>query len=104
MSPMEGLVDSRSVAGSAVVVGAGVMGAQIAAHLANAGWRVSLLDVPGDGSDSKARNAVSQRGLERAQKTKPAAFFVAELAQRIRIGNMADDLPLIGEADWVVEA
>src|ERR1051326_2436409 len=88
-------MDSRSVAGKAVVVGAGVMGAQIAAHLANAGWRTSLLDVPGEASDPKARSTPAQRGLERAQKAKPAAFFVPELASRIQVGNTADDLALI---------
>src|SRR5262245_41169443 len=98
-------MDSRSVAGKAVVVGAGVMGAQIAAHLANAGWRATLLDVAGEGaSDAQARNAAAQKGLERAQKARPAAFFVPDYADRIRIGNTADDLARIAEADWVVEA
>jgi 3-hydroxyacyl-CoA dehydrogenase len=98
-------MDSRSAAGKAVVVGSGVMGAQIAAHLANAGWRTALLDiVPPGAEERKARNGVAQKGLERAQKTKPAAFFVPELAGRIRLGNMEDDLDTIREADWVLEA
>src|ERR1051326_8316816 len=99
-------MDSRSVAGKAVVVGAGVMGAQIAAHLANAGWRSSLLDiVPGGaGDDAKSRNALAAKGLERAQKAKPAAFFLSGYAGRIRLGNTADNLDWIREADWVIEA
>jgi 3-hydroxyacyl-CoA dehydrogenase len=98
-------MDSRSVAGKAVVVGAGVMGAQIAAHLANAGWRGTLLDVaPADAQDAKSRNAFAQKGLERAQKTKPAAFFVPDLVSRVRLGNTSNDFALIREADWVLEA
>src|SRR5438067_1885031 len=99
-------MDSRSAAGKAVVVGAGVMGAQIAAHLANAGWRSSLLDIvpEGAGEDARSRNALAARGLERAQKARPAAFFLPEYAGRVRPGNTADNLAWITEADWVIEA
>src|SRR5258706_10505055 len=92
--------------GNAVVVGAGVMGAQIAAHLANAGWHATLLDILADpsSSDKKSRNAAAARGLERAQKARPAAFFVPDLASGIRLGNIADDLALVKDANWVVEA
>src|SRR5262249_5350689 len=92
--------------GNAVVVGAGVMGAQIAAHLANAGWHATLLDILLDPSAEgpKARNSAAAKGLERAQKARPAAFFVSDLANGIKLGNIADDLPSIQTADWVVEA
>jgi len=99
-------MDSRSVKGHAVVVGAGVMGAQIAAHLANAGWETGLLDIVPEGADEepKARNTITAKGLERAQKARPAAFFLPDYVSRIRIGNTTDNLDWIREADWVVEA
>src|SRR5258708_32060791 len=92
--------------GNAVVVGAGVMGAQIAAHVANAGWHATLLDILADpsASDKKARNAAAAGGLERAQRSRPAAFFVPDLASGIRLGNIADNLVCVKDADWVVEA
>ena len=70
----------------AAVLGAGVMGSRIAAHLANAGIPVHLLDiVPQDaGADPKARNKIVTAGLEAAVKSKPAAFFVPRNALRIR--------------------
>jgi 3-hydroxyacyl-CoA dehydrogenase len=99
-------MDSRKAQGRAVVLGAGVMGAQIAAHLANAGWSAALLDIvpEGAGEDRKSRSALAAKGLERAQKARPAAFFLPEYAARLQIGNMADDLALIRDADWVIEA
>src|SRR6266852_4622525 len=92
--------------GNAVVVGAGVMGAQIAAHLANAGWHATLLDILADpsASDRKVRNAAAAKGMERAQKARPAAFFVPDLASRIQLGNIADDLACVKNAEWVAEA
>jgi 3-hydroxyacyl-CoA dehydrogenase len=80
---------------SAAVLGAGTMGAQIAAHLANAGYPVHLLDV----SASAARE-----GLERARKLRPDPFFAADVAQRIQIGGFDADLARIAQADWVIEA
>lgn len=99
-------MDRKSVTGQAVVVGAGVMGAQIAAHLANAGWRATLLDIvpEGAGDDRKSRCAVAARGLERAQGAKPAAFFLPEYRDRIVFGNTTDDLTALRHADWIVEA
>jgi 3-hydroxyacyl-CoA dehydrogenase len=79
----------------AAVLGAGVMGAQIAAHLANAGLRVRLLDV----SREAARD-----GLQRAVRLKPDPFFTASTVSRIAIGSFDDDLPSIAGADWIVEA
>src|SRR5262245_42385385 len=77
------------------VLGAGVMGAAIAAHLANAGVRVLLLDMPpkdAPGGDRKARNRIASDGLERARKAKPASFFSPRFEPLVRIGNLEDDL------------
>lgn len=98
------------------VIGAGTMGAAIAAHVANAGLPVVLLDiVPTKLSpeqekkglslaDPAVRNSIVQGGLERALKARPAAFMSQEAASLIRLGNLEDDLELLAEADWIVEA
>jgi len=91
---------------SAVVVGSGVMGAAIAAHLANAGVPVTLLDiVPKDaGEDRAARNKIVSAGLENAKKARPAAFFSSEEHALVSIGNLEDDFQsAIGQADLVLE-
>lgn len=80
---------------SAAVLGAGTMGAQIAAHLANAGLPVLLLDVTADAARS---------GLERARRLKPDPFFLPETAALIRTGSFDDLLADAGQADWIVEA
>ncbi len=85
----------------AAVIGAGTMGAGIAAQLANAGIPTLLLDIPGTGAD---RNEPARKGLERALKSKPAAFMLAERAALITVGNTEDDLAKLGQVDWVVEA
>ncbi len=86
----------------ASVLGAGVMGSGIAAHLAGAGLDVLLLDiVPPQGGDD--RNAFARGGLERALKAKPAAFFTARDAARVTIGNLEDDLERAAKADLVIE-
>src|SRR5438477_6659194 len=89
-----------------VVLGAGTMGARIAAHLANAGVPCWLLDVvPADaGSDGDKRNRIAAAGLEGARKSKPAGFFEPSLARLITIGNFEDDLKLVAGADWIIEA
>src|ERR1700733_8320561 len=88
----------------AVVLGAGTMGARIAAHFANAGLPCVLLDIvpPGVAADapSEARNKIVRAGLDGARKSKPAAFFTAE---RIAVGNFDDDLARCAEADWIIE-
>src|SRR5438270_9859914 len=88
------------------VLGAGTMGARIAAHLANAGVPCWLLDVvPSDaGSDREKRNRIASAGLEAARKAKPAAFFEPGLARLVAIGNFEDDLKLVAGADWIIEA
>src|SRR5580704_5284276 len=91
----------------AVVLGAGTMGARIAAHFANAGLPCVLLDIvpPGVAADapSEARNKIVRAGLDGARKSKPAAFFTAALAERIAVGNFDDDLARCAEADWIIE-
>lgn len=91
----------------AVVLGAGTMGARIAAHFANAGLPCILLDiVPPNvpaGAPAAERNKIVRAGLEAAKKSKPAAFFTASLADKIAIGNFEDDLARCAEADWIIE-
>lgn len=84
----------------AVVIGAGSMGGGIAAQLANAGIPVDLLDVPG--SDPARRNDPAQKGVERQLKV--GGFMSAAAAGLVRPGNIADDMPRLAEADWIVEA
>src|SRR5215472_14161535 len=90
------------------VLGAGTMGARIAAHFANAGIPCILLDmVPPDaaqGSDKAARNKIVAAGLDAAIKSKPAAFFEKGLERLITIGNFDDDMKLIADTDWIIEA
>src|SRR5882724_4825848 len=100
----------------AAVLGAGTMGAQIAAHLANAGIPTLLLDIPPPQLtpeeqaksltlDSKeVRNRIARNGLEAAKKAKPAAFFTPELAALVTIGNFDDDLAKLKDRDLVIEA
>ena len=80
---------------SAAVLGAGVMGAQIAAHAANAGLSVLLLDLDA---------AAAREGLRRARKLKPDPFFTPETAERIAVGGFDTDLDRIAGCDWIVEA
>ncbi len=91
----------------AAVLGAGTMGARIAAHLSNAGVPCYLLDiVPPDATagDKTARNKIVAAGLDAAVKSKPAAFFQKGLEKLITIGNFEDDLKLLADADWIIEA
>ena len=98
------------------VLGAGTMGARIAAHLANAGVPCYLLDiVPAELSaeekakglslsDPRVRNRIVLAGLEAAKKARPAAFFTADRARLITTGSFDDNLAWVGEADWIIEA
>src|SRR5580700_1216326 len=90
------------------VLGAGTMGARIAAHFANAGVPSYLLDiVPQDvapGAGATARNKVAAAGLDGAKKSKPAAFMDSSLARLVTVGNFDDDLKKLAEVDWVIEA
>jgi 3-hydroxyacyl-CoA dehydrogenase len=86
------------------VLGAGTMGARIAAHFANAGVPCLLLDMVPPEAASAARNKIAAAGLEAAKKAKPAAFFEPALARLVTVGNFEDDLQKLAEVDWVVEA
>src|SRR5271167_2170383 len=88
------------------ILGAGTMGARIAAHFANAGVPSYLLDiVPADaGAGAAARNKIAAAGLEGAKKSKPAAFMDASLARLVTVGNFEDDLQKLAEVDWIIEA
>jgi len=100
----------------AAVLGAGTMGAQIAAHLANAGVPTLLLDIPprelteeeqkkGLTLESpQVRGRIARAGLDAAVKAKPAAFFVPELASLVTPGNFDDDLAKIKDCDLIIEA
>jgi 3-hydroxyacyl-CoA dehydrogenase len=85
------LLPIRSVA----VLGAGTMGAQIAAHFANAGVSALLLDLTAD---------VAREGLKRARALKPDPFFTADTHRLITIGGFDHDLAQMQAADWIIEA
>ena len=99
----------------AAVIGAGTMGAAIAAHLANVGIPSFLLDiVPRELTKKEiemeltlenpaVRNRVVSEGLQRCVKARPANFYVQENVDLITVGNLEDDFDWIGEADWVIE-
>ncbi|HLX84334.1 MAG TPA: 3-hydroxyacyl-CoA dehydrogenase NAD-binding domain-containing protein [Terriglobales bacterium] len=86
------------------VLGAGTMGARIAAHFANAGVPSLLLDIVPPDADGPARNTIAAAGLDGARKSKPAAFFEPSLAQLVTVGNFDDDLKRLSEVDWIIEA
>lgn len=97
------------------VVGAGVMGATIAAQLANVGIETLLLDiVPPQMTEEdkkkgltpesrKFRDKLAEGGVQTAMKSKPASFYVPENARLIQTGNLEDDLSRLKEVDWIVE-
>ncbi len=104
--------DIRKVA----VLGAGTMGARIAAHLANASIPSILLDIVPKGltpeeekkgltpDDRRVRNRLAQAGLDAAMKSRPAAFFSPEAARMITVGNFEDHLAWVKDCDWIIEA
>ncbi len=85
----------------AAVLGSGVMGAAIAAHLANVGIPTLLLDLKSDGPDPSAR---ARAGLKAATRAKPAAFFAPGGAALVDVGNFDDDVARLADCDWIVEA
>jgi 3-hydroxyacyl-CoA dehydrogenase len=84
------------------VLGAGTMGSRIAAHFANAGVPVLLLDIVLAGQPN--RNATALKGIENAIKQRPPGFFTDERPALITPGNLEDDLHQLADCDWVVEA
>lgn len=104
---------------TATVIGAGTMGAAIAAHLANAGLRVFLLDMADSQADSQAeathaadaeaaraaRNQIVTAGFERMRTARPANLFTPQTAHQITLGNLDDDLETAArQSDWIIEA
>jgi 3-hydroxyacyl-CoA dehydrogenase len=85
----------------AVVIGSGTMGAAIAAHLANAGVPVTLLDIASSDGD---KNKIVNEGWDRCLKAKPANLMSAELKTFVKPGNLEDDFGAVAEADWICEA
>jgi 3-hydroxyacyl-CoA dehydrogenase len=92
------------------VIGAGVMGAGIAAHLANASVEVLLLDIvppnlsDAEKKDPRARNRFAEGGLDKAIKARPAAFFHKSRASLVQTGNLEDDFAALAGCDLVIEA
>src|SRR5450432_2867086 len=89
------------------ILGAGTMGARIAAQFANAGIPCYLFDIaPKDTppeAKPEARNKIAAAGLDAARKSKPAAFMEPSLAKLVTIGNFDDDLRKLSDADWIIE-
>jgi 3-hydroxyacyl-CoA dehydrogenase len=88
--------------GKVAVIGSGVMGGGIAAHVANAGLPVLLLDIVPPGA--KNRNIVAEQAVERLLKTDPAPLMHRDAARLITPGNLEDDLAKLADCDWIVEA
>ena len=92
------------------VLGAGVMGSGIAAHLANSGVRALLLDIvppkaaPGEDTSSKAfRNKFVLGALANMRKQRPSPIVSEQVFTAIEVGNFEDDMHRISECDWVIE-
>src|ERR1700678_1731724 len=86
----------------AAVLGAGTMGVRIAAHLANAGIPVVLLDLAGD--PSKGPTAIAEAALQSLSRAKPAAFYDPANIKLIQPGTFDHDLARLSKCDWVIEA
>jgi 3-hydroxyacyl-CoA dehydrogenase len=86
----------------AVVIGSGTMGAAIAAHLANAGMPVTLLDIPA--KDSLDKNRIVKEGWERCLKARPSNLMSGDAKTLVTLGNLEDDFGAASQADWVIEA
>ena len=84
------------------VIGAGVMGAAIAALVANAGVPVVLLDVVAN--DNPNRNALAEGAWERMLKASPAPFMSTAAPKLVTTGNIEDHLELLKVCDWIIEA
>src|SRR6202046_1991884 len=98
--------DHRQIS-KVAVLGAGTMGSRIAAHIANAGLPVVLLDIIPPGTDASAPKQEGNKfvlaAMDGLKKSKPAAFYAVESARLITIGNFEDDLALIADCDWIIE-
>jgi 3-hydroxyacyl-CoA dehydrogenase len=100
----------------AAVIGSGVMGSRIACHFANIGVQAILLDIVPNAlneketqsglslTDRKVRNRIAQDALQAAINSNPSPLYRKAFADRIRIGNLEDDLELLKDCDWIIEA
>ncbi|HZC44517.1 MAG TPA: 3-hydroxyacyl-CoA dehydrogenase family protein, partial [Acidobacteriaceae bacterium] len=95
-------IDANDPMQRVAVLGAGTMGARIAAHIANAGFAVLLLDLVPEGAQD--RNVLIMRAIENLKKAKPPAFVDPAVASHIMVGNFEDDLPKLNTCDWIIEA
>ncbi|OQY84927.1 MAG: 3-hydroxyacyl-CoA dehydrogenase, partial [Chloroflexi bacterium UTCFX4] len=98
------------------VIGSGTMGGALAAHFANAGLDVSLLDIVPTTltadeekknlslAQSAVRNRIVNAGMNAVLKSKPAALFTPQTAEKIRVGNLQDNFDFVADADWILEA
>ncbi|MBS4041551.1 MAG: 3-hydroxyacyl-CoA dehydrogenase/enoyl-CoA hydratase family protein [Flavobacteriales bacterium] len=97
------------------VVGSGIMGSGIACHFANIGVEVLLLDIaPKELTEAEqkkgltlehklVRNRIVNEQLANALKSKPSPIYHPKFANRIKTGNLEDDLPKIAQVDWIIE-
>lgn len=97
------------------IIGSGIMGSGIACHFANIGVEVRLFDIvprelnekemaKGLTLESKAvRNRLVNDSLTASLKSKPSPIYQKDFAKRITTGNLADDMPLISDCDWIIE-
>lgn len=83
------------------VIGSGVMGMGIAAHMANAGIPVVLLDIVP--KDAENRNVLAEGAIAKALKTKPAPFSHKRKAKLVTAGNLEDNLDMLADVDWIIE-
>jgi len=83
------------------VIGSGVMGSGIAAHIANSNTNVLLLDIVP--KDAKSRNVLTETALEKLQKADPAALTSPKKLKYIQIGNLEDDISKLKDCDWIIE-
>ncbi|HEY9662175.1 MAG TPA: 3-hydroxyacyl-CoA dehydrogenase NAD-binding domain-containing protein, partial [Allocoleopsis sp.] len=86
---------------TAAVLGAGVMGTQIAAHLANAGMIVYLLDIP---AKTGNKNDLVEAAFKKGLKQSPPIFFTEKTARRVILGNFDEDFDRLSQVDWIIEA
>lgn len=98
------------------VIGSGTMGGALAAHFANAGIPVYLLDIVPNKltpeeekkgltlNDPVVRNRIVNAGFDAVKKARPAALFTPQVAERITVGNLEDNFDFVAQADWILEA
>ncbi|MEC7694748.1 MAG: 3-hydroxyacyl-CoA dehydrogenase family protein, partial [Candidatus Thermoplasmatota archaeon] len=96
------MLDTDDEIGRVAVIGSGVMGAGVAAHCANAGCEVILLDIVCEGEED--RNSIPRKAIQDMLKADPEMLMHKSFAKRIIPGNLEDDLQKLEDCDWVIEA